>query len=255
MHQEDIYLKHNIKILSDGSPMLFAHGFGCNQEVWKFVYPHFQNDFKVVVFDHAVNELYESIDGYVDDLLKIIENLNLKDLIFVGHSIGATIGLLASIRKPEWFKKLVLITPSACFLNDGEYAGGFDKEELLTILSMLHTDQQTWSHFFSELVIGSNNGFESKLNFAHYLCKIEKHAAEVFGRVSFLSDFRDIIPQAKTETLVLQCDLDATVPVAAGKFVADKIPGSKYVSLNAQGHCPHITHPKQVVKVMNEFLS
>lgn len=258
----DLLARHRVTVTgpADGRPLLFAHGFGCDQAMWRHVAPAFADRFKVITFDHAGSgapdpgrpfapERYPSLVSYADDVLAICRALELEDVTFVGHSVSAMIGVLAAIEEPEWFASLVLVGPSPRYLDDAldGYRGGFDDAAIGGLLDALERDQLGWSATMAPLIMGNPErpalGAELEASF----CATDPIAAQHFARVTFLSDNRADLEHLSVPTLILQCREDAIAPPEVGAYVHARVPGSELVLLDATGHCPNLSAPDEVI--------
>lgn len=249
-----------------GRPALvFVNGFGCDQSVWRSVAPHFAPDHRIVLFDHAGigrSELsaanatrYASLQGYADDLLEVCGAAGVKDTVLVGHSVGAIIGMLAAIRWPAAFRQLVLVAPSPCYLNDGSYLGGFEREDLDTLLEAMDTSYRHWTHQVAPLVMGNPDRPELAWELEAGFNRIEPAVARGFARLNFRSDHRADLPLLGTPTTVLQCTDDNMVPDVVGEFMRDSIRDCELIQLRATGHCPHMSGPQELVEVLAGVLA
>lgn len=244
--------------------MLFAHGFGCDQNMWRFVAPAFEDEFRVICFDHVGSggsdlaaydpDRYSSLAGYADDVLALCAELQLRDVVFVGHSVSAMIGVLANLAAPELFDKLVLIGPSPRYIDDGDYVGGFAEEDIDELLDSLDSNYLGWSSAMAPVIMGNADRPELGAELTASFCRTDPDIARRFARVTFLSDNRDDLARVSTPTLVLQCSDDAIAPVPVGEFVRDSIPNSSLVMLQATGHCPNLSAPDQTIAAIAEFV-
>lgn len=244
--------------------MLFAHGYGCDQTMWRYITPAFQDDYKLVLFDHIgfghsdasayTKEQYASLHGYAADVLEICEELNLQDVIYVGHSVSAMIGVLAAIKEPGRFSKLVLVSPSPSFINDGDYHGGFSREEIDGLLLALDGDYLGWSNNIAPVIMGNADRPELAQELAQSFCTSNPAIANDFAHITFLSDNRKDLPQVKTDTLILQCSEDAIAPISVGEFTHRSIANSELVVLEATGHCPNLSAPEETIAAIQNFL-
>ena len=261
----DAVKKNNIKVIGKGQePMLFAHGYGCDQNMWRYITPAFEDDYKLVLFDHIgfggsdtttySKEQYDSLKAYAADVLEMCRELDLQDVVFVGHSVSAMIGILAAIMEPERFSKLILISPSPCFINDGEYKGGFSREDIQGLLSSLDSDYLGWSNTIAPVIMGNPARPELGQELVGSFCRSNMEIATDFAHITFLSDNRKDLPLVKTATLILQCTDDAIAPVSVGEFTHRNIAGSKLVILEATGHCPNLSAPEETIAAMKNFL-
>lgn len=261
----NVLARNNVTVTGRGrTPMVFAHGFGCDQNMWRHVAPHFEADYKVVLFDHTGSgksdpaafskARHTSLFGYAQDVLELCEALELKDVIFVGHSVSAMIGALAAIRAPERFKALVMIGPSPCYLNDGDYQGGFDRPAIDQMLESLEANYLGWSSAMGPLIMGNGDRPQLAEELTNSFCRTNPEFARVFARATFLSDNRGDLKRVKTKSLILQCAQDAIAPEPVGRFVNAAIANSELVLLAATGHCPNLSAPEETVAVMKKFL-
>jgi sigma-B regulation protein RsbQ len=244
--------------------MVFAHGFGCDQNMWRFVAPAFENDFKVVLFDHvgaghsdlaAYNpRKYSTLSGYADDVVEIGRDLKLKDAVFVGHSVSAMIGVLASLKAPGMFGRMVLVGPSARYVDDGDYVGGFSEKQIAELLEFLEDNHMGWSTAMAPSIMGNPDRPELREELTNSFCRTDPEIAKAFARVTFTSDNRADLPKVSVPTLILQCKEDIIASTEVGEFVHRQIPGSKIVVLDATGHCPNLSAPKEVITAMQAFV-
>ncbi|QIK68272.1 alpha/beta hydrolase [Nocardioides sp. HDW12B] len=249
---------------SDGRPMVFVHGFGCDQNMWRFVAPAFEQDFRVVVFDHVGAggsdltaydpDKYATLDGYAADVLEICRELDLHDVVLVGHSVSAMIGMLASLREPERFASLVMIGPSARYLDDTGYTGGFSREDIEELLESLDSNYLGWSTAMAPVIMGNDDRPELGQELTSSFCRTDPEIAKRFARATFLADNRADLPRVTTPTLVMQCSRDAIAPEAVGRFVHEHIPDSSLVLLEATGHCPNLSAPDETVRTIRDFV-
>ena len=258
--------RHNVTISGqpDGQPMLFAHGFGCDQHMWRFVTPRFEPSFKVVLFDHVGNggadpaafdtERHASLDGYATDVLEICADLDLEDVVFVGHSVSAMVGVLAAIREPERFAKLVLVGPSPRYIDDEGYVGGFGEADILELLDSLESNYLGWSSAMAPVIMGNADRPALGQELTESFCRADPDIARRFARVTFLSDNRADLGRVRTPTLVLQCSDDVIAPMAVGEFVHAGIAGSELVLLDATGHCPNLSAPQETAEAIAAFV-
>lgn len=244
--------------------MLFAHGYGCDQNMWRYITPAFQDDYKIILFDHIgfgksdastySKERYATLQGYADDVLAICQELDLQDIIYVGHSASAMIGVLAAIKEPERFSKLVLVSPSPSFINDGEYHGGFSRADIDGLLLSLDGDYLGWSNTIAPVIMGNPERPELAQELAQSFCKSNPVVANDFAHVTFLSDNRKDLPLVMTDALILQCSEDAIAPMSVGEFTHQNIANSKLVVLEATGHCPNLSAPEETIEAIKNFL-
>ena len=245
--------------------MLFAHGFGCDQNMWRYVAPRFEDRFQVVLFDYvgAGNSAasaydparYSSLHGYARDVLEICAELELRDVIFVGHSVSAMIGGLAALAEPDLFDKLVLVGPSPRYLDDPPYLGGFSASDIDELLGSLESNYLGWSRAMAPVIMGNPERPELGEELQESFCRTDPEIAARFARVTFLSDNRSDLPRVHVPTLVLQCSEDAIAPVEVGRYVHAALPHSTFVLLRATGHCPNLSAPEQTADAIDAFVS
>jgi sigma-B regulation protein RsbQ len=249
---------------ADGPPMIFAHGFGCDQNMWRFVAPRFEADFQVILFDHVGAggsdlsaydpERYSSLSAYAEDLLAICAELELHDVVFVGHSVSSMIGALAAVAEPDRFAKLVFVGPSPRYINDGAYVGGFTAEDIAELLESLESNYLGWSGAMAPVIMGNDDRPQLGEELAASFCRTDPDIARQFARVTFMSDNRDDLAKVITPTLVLQCRHDAIAPTVVGEYVRDALAHSTYVLLEATGHCPNLSAPDATADAISRFV-
>jgi sigma-B regulation protein RsbQ len=249
---------------ADAPPMLFAHGFGCDQEMWRYVWPAFAEDHRVVLFDHVGHgragregfdpRRHATLEGYAEDVLDICRELELEDVTFVGHSVSAMIGVLAAAREPERFARLVLIGPSPRYIDDEGYVGGFSREDIEALLGSLDSNYLGWSSAMAPVIMANPDRPELGEELHSSFCATDPELAKHFARVTFLSDNRADLAAVRTPALVLQCSEDAIAPHAVGEYVDRELPNSELVLLAATGHCPNLSAPEETVRAIRAFL-
>jgi sigma-B regulation protein RsbQ len=247
-----------------GPPMVFAHGFGCDQNMWRYVWPAFATDYRIVLFDHVGvggsdvqaydRERYSSLQGYADDVLDICHELDLREVVFVGHSVSAMIGVLAAIVEPERFARLVLVGPSPRYINDDGYVGGFSHEDIDGLLKSLESNYLGWSSAMAPVIMGNPDRPELGEELTNSFCRADPEIAAQFARVTFLSDNRADLARVVIPSLVLQCSEDAIAPQAVGEYVHQHLRGSRLVQLEATGHCPNLSAPEESITAIRRFL-
>jgi sigma-B regulation protein RsbQ len=245
--------------------MIFAHGYGCDQNMWRLVVPAFEKQFKIVLFDHVGagnsdlsafdSSKYNSLAGYADDILEICHELKLTQSIFVGHSVSAIIGILASIEEPSLFEELILIGPSPRYIDDGDYVGGFKKSDIDGLLDFLDTNHLGWSATMAPVIMGNPDRPELAAELANSFCRTDPEIAKHFARVTFLSDNRADLPMLKIPSLILQCAQDSIAPVAVGEYVHRHLAHSTLVMMKATGHCPHLSAPQETIAAIAHELA
>lgn len=263
----DTLLRHNVHVSGreDGQAMVFAHGYGCDQNMWRFVAPRFEATHRVILFDYVGAggsdlssysvERYSTLDGYVQDVLEICAALDLHDVIFVGHSVSAMIGALASIAEPDRFAALVFIGPSPRYIDDDSYVGGFAPSDIDELLESVESNYLGWSSAMAPVIMGNPDRPELAEELTASFCRTDPDVARRFARVTFLSDNRADLSRVRTPTLVLQCTNDAIAPRVVGEYVSSAMPASTFVVLEATGHCPHLSAPDATTAAIADFLA
>jgi sigma-B regulation protein RsbQ len=263
----DVLRRNNVVVTGDptGPTVLLAHGFGCDQNLWGRVVPDLAEHCRVVLFDHTgcgrsdlsvwSAERYGSLDGYADDVLAICRELDLRDVVLVGHSVSAMIAVLAANQEPDRFAKLVLLTPSPCYVDDGDYRGGFSREDIDELLGALESNYLGWSATMAPVIMDNPDRPELAEELKNSFCRTDPAIARVFARATFLSDNREDLRKVSVPTLVIQCAVDAIAPPEVGRFTHEQISGSELVTLNAIGHCPQLSAPEITAEAILEFVT
>ncbi len=257
--------RNNVRVRGHGGPpLMFAHGFGCDQNMWRFVAPAFEDAYRVVLFDHVGAghsdaaaydpRKYATLDGYAYDVLDICEELQLTDVIFVGHSVSAMIGVLAAKREPARFKALVLIGPSPRYLDDTDYVGGFSREDIDGLLAALDSNYLGWASTMAPAIMGNADRPELGQELANSFCRTNPEIASQFARVTFLSDNRDDLASVRAPTLILQCSQDVIAPRAVGEYIHRHMPTSQLVFMKATGHCPNLSASEETRALIRAFV-
>ena len=257
--------RNNVNVSGQGRRvMVFAHGFGCDQHMWQLVAPAFERDFQVVLFDNvgaggsdvsAYNPAkYASLDGYADDVVEVGQELGLSRAIFVGHSVSAMIGVLASIKAPDMFESLILVGPSPRYINDDAYLGGFSEEQIDELLESMADNHMGWSAAMAPVIMGNPERPQLGQELTESFCRADPDIAREFARTTFTSDNRADLPKVTARTLVLQCSEDMIAPAQVGAYVNDHIPDSRLTTLQAKGHCPNLSAPEEVIAAIRTFV-
>jgi sigma-B regulation protein RsbQ len=257
--------KNNVHVFGKGEKaLIFAHGYGCDQRVWRFMTPAFQDEYKIVLFDHVGSgdsdlsaysrTRYCSLKAYADDVLEICHELALTEALFVGHSVSAMIGVLAAIKEPARFEKLVLIGPSPRYVNDSNYIGGFSQGDIEGLIDSLESNYLGWSSTMARVIMGNPERPELGDELANSFCRMDPDIAKHFARVTFLSDNRADLPKLRTRSLILQCSDDVIAPEAVGRYLHRHLANSELRVMNATGHCPHLSAPEETITAMRTFL-
>ncbi len=263
----DVRSRNNVHVTGNpaGRPMLLAHGFGCSQVMWRHVTPGFVDDHHVVLFDHVGSgdsdltaydrSRYDSLHGYADDVLEIMEDLDLHNVVYVGHSVSAMIGVLAATRDASRFGALVLVGPSPRYLNDTGYVGGFDQADIDSLIDGLDANYLGWSSAMAPVIMGNSESPELADELSASFCRSDPAILRHFARVTFLSDNRRDLARVVTPTLVLQCTDDVIAPICVGEYVHQAIPNSDLVVMSATGHCPNLSSPAELVSEVRSYLA
>jgi sigma-B regulation protein RsbQ len=263
---EAIIRRNNVTVggRTHGPVMLFAHGFGCDQNMWRFVAPAFASTHRLVLFDYVgcghsdMNAFsptrYASLDGYARDVLEICAALDLHDVVFVGHSVSAMIGLLAGLREPARFSRHVMIAPSPRYINDASYVGGFERKDIEDLLSLMDHNYIGWASFLAPVVMANTDRPELVDELQTSFCSTDPIAARAFARATFYADNRGDLARAEVPSLIIQVRDDAIAPMAVGEYMHAHLPKSEMVVIDATGHCPHMSHPDLTLAAMQTFV-
>jgi sigma-B regulation protein RsbQ len=257
--------RNNVRVSGRGTrTIIFAHGFGCDQNMWRYVAPQFEQDFKVVLFDHVgaggsdltaySREKYGTLQGYADDVIEICRALGVSDCVFVGHSVSSMIGILAAADAPGLFESLVLVGPSPRYVNDGAYVGGFTAEQIEELLEFLDSNHMGWSAAMAPTIMGNPDRPELGEELTNSFCRTDPEIAKHFARTTFLSDNRGDLARVKARCLVLQCSDDIIAPNCVGEYVQAHLPNGKLVVMKATGHCPNLSAPQETIEAIRAFL-
>lgn len=261
----DVRSRNNLRIVGaeHGPTIMLAHGFGCDQNLWRLVTARLAPEFRVVLFDHVGSgasdpaawdaDRYSSLHGYAEDILEIVRELDLHDVVFVGHSVAAMMGVLAACTDPARFAKLVLLAPSPRYVDDGDYRGGFSRADIDELLESMESNYLGWSRAMAPTMMGAPGQPELSEELAESFCRTDPTRARVFARATFLSDNRADLDGVCVPTLVIECAYDAIAPRGVGAFVHERIPGSTLVTLDTTGHCPHLSAPEETAETIAAF--
>ncbi|MFJ9136125.1 alpha/beta fold hydrolase [Streptomyces sp. NPDC102256] len=262
----DIRRRNNISITGrvDGPVVLLAHGFGCDQNMWRLVVPTLAKNYRVVLFDYVGSggadssawseQRYSSLEGYALDVLEVCEELDLQDVAFVGHSVSAMVGVLAAAKAPQGFSSLVMVAPSPRYIDEDGYRGGFSADDIDELLESLESNYLGWSAAMAPVIMGNPERPELGEELTTSFCATDPAMARVFARTTFLSDSRDDLKKVTVPTLVLECSQDVIAPREVGAYVHQAIPGSRLITLEATGHCPQLSAPQATAAAVTEFL-
>ncbi|HKO67525.1 MAG TPA: alpha/beta hydrolase [Burkholderiaceae bacterium] len=262
---EWIRARNNVRFSGRGErTIVFAHGFGCDQTMWRLVTPAFEADYRVVLFDYVGcgksdwtawdAQRYSSLRGYAQDVLDVLSAFDLHEVIFVGHSVSAMIGMLASIVAPEPFERLIHIGPSACYVNDAEYTGGFERKDIEGLLDLMEKNYIGWAAFLAPVVMKNPGRAELTEELQASFCATDPRVTRQFARVTFLSDNRADLAKVTVPSLILQCSEDAIAPSTVGLYLRDALPHATLRQMSATGHCPHMSHPEETIALIKEYL-
>ncbi|WP_461027258.1 alpha/beta fold hydrolase [Streptomyces sparsus] len=261
----DVRARNNVTVTGrpDGPVVMLAHGFGCDQNMWRLVVPALAGDHRVVLFDYVGagqsdlsawdEERYSSLDGYAQDVLDVCRELDLRDVVFVGHSVSAMVGVRAAALEPERFAKLALVTPSPCYIDDGDYRGGFSAADINELLESLEANYLGWSATMAPVIMANEERPELGEELTNSFCRTDPDMARVFAHTTFLSDSREELASVAVPTLIVQCAQDAIAPREVGAYTHAAIRGSSLVTLDATGHCPQLSAPEATAEALLAF--
>jgi sigma-B regulation protein RsbQ len=260
-----VLARNNVRISGRGKqPMLFAHGFGCDQNMWRFVIPQFEADFQVVVFDYvgsgksdlaAYNaERYSSLNGYADDILEICEALELKNVILVAHSVSGMVGVLAANQQPWRFAQLIMVGPSPCYINHPDYVGGFERQDIVELLETMDKNYLGWANFLAPVIMKNPDRPELTAELSSSFCSTDPVIARRFAEVTFFSDNRQDVVKVSVPSLILQATDDLIAPEVVGRYLERNMPHSVLKLMAATGHCPHMSAPEETVAAIKDYL-
>jgi sigma-B regulation protein RsbQ len=262
----DVLARNNVKVFGRGTrPMLFAHGFGCDQHMWRFITPAFENEYRIVLFDYvgagksdltAYDERrYAALDGYATDVLDICRALELERAIFVGHSVSAMVGILAANREPERFEHLILIGPSPRYVNDVGYVGGFERSDIEALLETMDKNYIGWANYLAPAIMQNADRPELGQELAESFCSTDPVMARQFAETTFFADNRKDLAALRVPSLILQCSQDIIAPREVGEYVHRQLENSTLRIMQATGHCPHMSAPDETIALMREYLA
>ncbi len=267
MDRDDLVQRNNIKIIGEGEhTLLMAHGFGCDQNMWRFITPALAPHFRIVLFDYvgsgnsnlsAYNrQRYSHLQGYAQDIIEICDALELKHTTLVGHSVSSIIGLIAAIEAPELFERMIMICPSPCFLNQPpDYRGGFEPDDLQELIDLMDKNYIGWANYLSPILLGANSSEALVGELSGRFCSTDPLIAKTFAQATFFSDYRHLLPKIKHPSLILQSQTDALAPVGVGEYMNAQMPQSTLEVVPAEGHCLHMTHPEEVIDAITRYLN
>ena len=261
----NVVQRNNVTIKGQGEEiLLFAHGFGCDQTLWQSLTMYFEKSYKMILFDYvgagnsditAYDSVkYNTLNGYVQDVIDIIEAYELKNITFIGHSVSSMIGMFAAIKKPQYFSKLIMIGPSPYYLNDGDYKGGFERSEIDELLVTMEMNFEGWASYMAPIAMNQSSDSPLTKRLERTLVSTNSTIARQFAEVTFFSDSRTKLAELQTPALIMQCANDSIVPVEVGYFLKDHIPNSELVILNTRGHYPHLSDPKLTAEIIINYI-
>jgi sigma-B regulation protein RsbQ len=258
--------RNNVHVTGQGkTTMFFAHGFGCDQNMWRLLAPTYEKRYRIVLFDLVGSggsdlaaydrKKYSTLQGYADDVCELVEELSEGPALFVGHSVSSMIGMLANLKTPERFAGQIMIGPSPCYINDGDYVGGFTRKDIEGLLETLDSNYLGWSSNMAPAIMGAPDKPELGVELTNSFCRTDPEIAKQFAHVTFLSDLRKQLPQLKAPTLIVQCNDDLIAPVAVGQYMKKQLPHSMLAVIANIGHCPHLSAPCACVDAIDTFLA
>lgn len=260
-----LLLRNNVHIVGHGDKvMVMAHGFGCDQTMWRFLIPALEQDYRLVLFDYTgcgqsdvsyfIRDRYSHLEGYAQDVIDICDALELSDAVFMGHSVSSIIGMLATIQRPDLFAELIMVCPSPCFLNfPPEYLGGFERGDLEELINLMDKNHVGWANYLAPLVMGGHHPPEMTAILSNSFCSTDPTYLKPFAKATFFSDHRQDLPRCKRPCLILQSSHDALAAKAVGEFMQNQLPQATMNMIEASGHCLHMTHPEQVAEAFKSF--
>jgi sigma-B regulation protein RsbQ len=262
----DILARNHVKVFGEGTqPMLFAHGFGCDQNMWRYITPAFERDYRIVLFDYVGSgksdtaaydaTRYSTLDGYAQDVLDVCAALDLHDVVFVGHSVSSMVGVLAAKREPERFSRIVMVSPSPRYINDDGYVGGFERADVEGLLDLMDKNFIGWANFLAPVIMKNPERPELEAELNESFCSTDPKIARRFAEATFFADNRADLADVPVPSLILQCAEDAIAPVEVGHYVAQQVPAGTLRLMKATGHCPHMSHPDETIAAMKEYLA
>jgi sigma-B regulation protein RsbQ len=263
----DVLARNNVVVggRPDGRTIVFAHGFGCDQHMWRYVEPAFADRYRTVLFDYVGAggsdlaaydaDRYSSLEGYARDVIEILEALDAFDAVFVGHSVSSMIGAQAAADAPGRIGALVLVGPSPRYIDEGDYVGGFTEADIEGLLASLDNNYLGWSSAMAPVIMANGERPELGAELTASFCRTDPEIQKRFARVTFLSDTRDLLARTTVPTLVLQCSEDVIAPERVGRYVHEQIRGSRFVQMRATGHCPNLSAPEETIDAIEDFLA
>jgi sigma-B regulation protein RsbQ len=258
--------RNNVNVSGAGDqPMVFAHGFGCDQNMWRFITPAFADDYRIVLFDYVGSgksdlgaydsHRYSTLDGYAQDVLDVCHALELENVIFVGHSVSGMVGILAAIREPSLFDQLVLVGPSPRYINDAAYVGGFERKDIEELLDTMDKNYIGWANFLAPAIMKNPDHPELAAELTESFCSTDPVIARRFAEATFFADNRQDLAKVRVPSLILQCAEDIIAPSTVGEYMHRELADSTLHLMSATGHCPHMSHPEETIEAIRSYLS
>ncbi len=265
--EPDIIRRNNVKVFGKGTqPMMFVHGFGCDQNMWRFVTPAFEDEYQIVLFDYvgsgksdlrAYNEgRYADLNGYAEDILDVCKALDLKDVIVVGHSVSSMTALLAAIKEPKFFQCLIFVGPSPRYINEEpDYVGGFERQDIVELMETMDRNYVGWANFIAPAIMKNPERPELGEELTESFCSTDPKVARQFAEATFFSDNRQDLSKLRVPSLILQCSEDLLAPLEVGHYLHRNTKNSTLKIMQATGHCPHMSAPEETIHLIQEYLS
>ena len=260
----DVLQRNNVHVVGKGPPMVFVHGFGCDQHMWRLLAPHFAETYTCILLDLVgcgKSDLaaydrgkYGTLHGYASDLCEVLAAVTTAPAICVGHSVSAMIGMLANLQSPDQFLAQIMVGPSPCYVNDGDYVGGFERSDIDSLLDTLESNYLGWSSNMAPAIMGAPDQPQLGAELTNSFCRTDPEIAKHFARVTFLSDHRADLPKLQAPTLILQCSEDLIAPRCVGEYMQKAIPHCTLRIIDNVGHCPHLSAPSASADAMEQFL-
>jgi sigma-B regulation protein RsbQ len=262
----DVLTRNNVRESGRGRrAIVFAHGFGCDQNMWRFITPAFSADYKIVLFDYVGSgksdlgaydkNKYRSLSGYAQDVLDVCHALDLQNVIFVGHSVSSMVGVLAAIREPSLFSNLILVGPSPRYINDLPYVGGFERRDIEELLDTMDKNYIGWANFLAPAIMKNADRPELGAELTESFCSTDPILARRFAEATFYADNRADLSGLRVPSLILQCSEDIIAPLDVGQYLERELQGSTLRVMQATGHCPHLSAPEETIALMKEYLA
>lgn len=262
----DLKKRNNVKVTGSGpATLMFSHGFGCDQNMWRFLVPHYVSRFRVVSFDLVGagmsdvsaydRDKYSSLQGYATDTLELVDAFGKGPVVFVGHSVSAMIGLLAAVREPTRIATHIMMGPSPCYIDDGRYVGGFSRADIDSLLETLESNYLGWASGMAPAIMGTPEKPELGEELTNSFCRTDPDIAKQFARVTFMADNRADLPKLTAPTLIVQSSDDFIAPVAVGEYMRRTLPNAELAVVENVGHCPHLSAPCASIEAVDAFLS